>query len=107
MDPRMRRLVIEAASQIERLEQFKEWAEPQIVQHGADTLLIAQLRAALKARIDACGCFDIPDVYGYCAKCLPAADLLGAPETFDPLASKDHDLARGEFETEVKPPCGE
>lgn len=31
-------------AEIRDLRQFKEWAEPQIITHGADVLTIAQLR---------------------------------------------------------------
>ena len=41
-------------AEIERLKQYKEWAEPQIVQHGADRLTIERLRD----RLAACETYD-------------------------------------------------
>lgn len=62
-----------SADYLRTLKQFKEWAEPQIVQHGADTLLIAQLRFAL---VDARRYVEYASKYGMSFGGVPATDLL-------------------------------
>lgn len=45
MTDELRELIRNAAHEITRLRQFRDWADPQIVQHGADELEIERLGA--------------------------------------------------------------